>query len=341
MERGRLNAYDLGEQLYRTRGAIRFAGIAPLASYISLGDLILLAFSQPQVFLFDKIGCFLWGGAAGQNILARFGQYVPHIEEVEQVVGRSSSQDFAVTMLLSDECTSFQALQAQSSQLQELAPLRAWCGVGRVWKLEGLRPFANQAGWLKLSRLVSRAARHYQAGEYLNYNKTVQRFERTSRRGDFLDNEAKQHLAEFIYCAMQCQIDPKQSAASWRQVLETHGGRLLAGVQPEEPQVDIIGQVTSFVDQNYMHDISIGQIAEQIHITPNYLSTLFHKQMGTTFIQYLTKTRMLRGKELLTDPNIKIQQVAEQVGYSGARYFSKLFVKFVGCYPSEYRSRFD
>jgi two-component system response regulator YesN len=89
-----------------------------------------------------------------------------------------------------------------------------------------------------------------------------------------------------------------------------------------------------------MYDIGIGQIAEQLHMTPNYLSTLFHKKTGSTFMVYLTKTRMLRAKELLADPHIQIQQVAEQVGYSSARYFTKLFTESVGCYPSEYRSRF-
>ena len=102
--------------------------------------------------------------------------------------------------------------------------------------------------------------------------------------------------------------------------------------------MDIVSQVISFVDQNYIFDIGIGQIARQLHITPNYLSTLFHKRTGTTFMRYLTQTRMLKAKELLTDPNVKIQQVAEQVGYSSARYFSKLFTKYVGCYPSEYRN---
>jgi len=81
-------------------------------------------------------------------------------------------------------------------------------------------------------------------------------------------------------------------------------------------------------------------MAEQLHITPNYLSTLFHKKTGDTFMVYLTRTRMLRAKELLADPNMQIQQVAEQVGYSSARYFTKLFTQFVGCYPSGYRSRF-
>jgi two-component system response regulator YesN len=163
------------------------------------------------------------------------------------------------------------------------------------------------------------------------------------------DSSLKKALADFICCSMQCQVALEQSVKSWIQTIEEHGERMLGEGQKEaghgiprdrRESADVISQVISFVDQNYMHDIGIGQIAEQLHMTPNYLSTLFHKKTGSTFMVYLTKTRMLRAKELLADPHIQIQQVAEQVGYARARYFTKLFTEFVGCYPSEYRSRF-
>jgi two-component system response regulator YesN len=89
-----------------------------------------------------------------------------------------------------------------------------------------------------------------------------------------------------------------------------------------------------------MFDVGIGQIAEQFHITPNYLSALFHKKTGTNFMSYLKWVRMLKAKELLTDPNIQIQQVAEQVGYSSTRHFARLFTEQFGCLPSEYRDNF-
>ncbi len=92
---------------------------------------------------------------------------------------------------------------------------------------------------------------------------------------------------------------------------------------------DPIDQVKAYIEKNYMHNIGINQIAEQLHLTPNYLSTLFKKKEGTTFMKYLTKTRMLMAKELLTRPNGKVSQVANQVGFSSTRHFSKLFKKLL------------
>ncbi|MOA39027.1 HTH-type transcriptional activator Btr [compost metagenome] len=75
-------------------------------------------------------------------------------------------------------------------------------------------------------------------------------------------------------------------------------------------------------------------------VTPNYLSSLFHKKMGETFTKYLTHIRMVKAKELLLrNPGLKVQEVAEQVGYYSTRHFTKLFLDHFDCYPSEMHQR--
>jgi len=265
-----------------------------------------------------------------------------YFRAVEQAVHCSSDHDLAVTVLLSEECSSFQELQNQSDWLQKLAPLRAVYGIGRKLELAELVQLSTQPGWLEFSKLITKACRCHKEKVYLNYIKTLQTCARFIGEVAFAENgHLKKALADFIYCSTQCQVLPNQSLRTWIQLLEEYGEKMFVENPREDSQSsDIISQVISFVDQHYMHDVGIGQIAEHLHITPNYLSTLFHKKTGATFMVYLTETRMLRAKELLADPNIQIQQVAEQVGYTSARYFTKLFTEFVGCYPSEYRSRF-
>src|SRR5439155_27223619 len=124
----------------------------------------------------------------------------------------------------------------------------------------------------------------------------------------------------------------------WKQELQACGEELLL-VQPKKETGDIVAQVMLFIEQNDASDISIAQSAEKLHVTPNYLSTLFHKRVGTTFMKYLTKIRMLRAKELLADPDMQVQQVSEQVGYYSVRHFTKVFTAFCGYYPSEQRKR--
>jgi two-component system response regulator YesN len=90
-----------------------------------------------------------------------------------------------------------------------------------------------------------------------------------------------------------------------------------------------------FVDENYMRDIGIGQIAARLSVTPNYLSTVFHRQKGITFVKYVTRLRMERARGLLEAGGTQVQEAARAVGYSSVRHFSRLFQKQYGFYPSE------
>ncbi|MNR63101.1 HTH-type transcriptional activator Btr [compost metagenome] len=64
---------------------------------------------------------------------------------------------------------------------------------------------------------------------------------------------------------------------------------------------------------------------------------LFKKEMGQTISDFVQDTRIRRARKLLQDPNIKIYEVADQVGIQTSAYFTYLFKKTVGCTPQEYR----
>jgi two-component system response regulator YesN len=147
-------------------------------------------------------------------------------------------------------------------------------------------------------------------------------------------------MVTFLNQSIGSQLTAGQSPKEWVQVLEQYDVLFPAPLPKEEFQnTDIVDQVIAFMHENFMTNIGIGQIAEQLNITPNYLSTLFHKKTGINFMTYLKKIRMLKAKELLTDPNIQVHQVAEQVGYLSPRHFARLFAEHHGCLPSEYRDR--
>ena len=87
-----------------------------------------------------------------------------------------------------------------------------------------------------------------------------------------------------------------------------------------------------------MEDIGINTISAIYGLTPNYLSKIFHQKEGLRFIDYLTLVRINHAKRLLTaSPVLSVNEIAEQVGYRGARHFSKVFQKLTGQTPSDYR----
>jgi two-component system response regulator YesN len=81
----------------------------------------------------------------------------------------------------------------------------------------------------------------------------------------------------------------------------------------------------------------VKQLAEQFHLNHSYLSVLFKKEMGRTISDFMQEARMNKAKELLRDPGIKVYEVAEQVGFQTAAYFTFLFKKTTGTTPQEFR----
>lgn len=103
---------------------------------------------------------------------------------------------------------------------------------------------------------------------------------------------------------------------------------------------DIIETAKSQIEHTYMSDdISLNTIAAGVGMSPSYFSSIFSREMGKTFVEYLTEIRMEKAKELLVCSSLKTSEVGYQVGYKDPHYFSYIFKKTLGCSPKEYRSR--
>lgn len=101
----------------------------------------------------------------------------------------------------------------------------------------------------------------------------------------------------------------------------------------------ITTKVKELIAAQYAQKITLESAAEQVFLSPNYLSMLFSMETGTTFKDYLINFRLNKAKELLKDPSLKIYQVAQQVGYGDWRYFSEVFKRATGESPAQYRMR--
>ena len=105
---------------------------------------------------------------------------------------------------------------------------------------------------------------------------------------------------------------------------------------PSSPEQDpVIAQILDHVARNFNADVSIADLASMTGLTPNYLSALFHKKMGETFMSYLTKVRVNKARQLLLEGGISVADAARAVGYSDVRHFSRRYREALGEYPSE------
>ncbi len=85
-------------------------------------------------------------------------------------------------------------------------------------------------------------------------------------------------------------------------------------------------------------DLGLETVCDQLGVSPSYFSSTFKRETGTSFVQYLTMTRMERAKELLKGTDLKTYEIAEAVGINESNYFSFCFKRYAGISPSQYRA---
>jgi two-component system response regulator YesN len=87
----------------------------------------------------------------------------------------------------------------------------------------------------------------------------------------------------------------------------------------------------------YSEPVTLNVVAEYTFVTTFYISSMFKKELGTSFVDYLNDIRIEKAKELSKDVKYKSYEVASLVGIQDPHYFSRLFKKHSGISPSEYR----
>lgn len=99
-----------------------------------------------------------------------------------------------------------------------------------------------------------------------------------------------------------------------------------------------INQAKSYISEHFHEpDISLGSVAASVNICAPHFCFLFKKELGETFVGYLTNVRMKKAKELLCCSSKRITQIADEVGYNDYHYFAGLFKKLNGITPCEFR----
>ncbi|MDE7192720.1 MAG: AraC family transcriptional regulator [Oscillospiraceae bacterium] len=97
---------------------------------------------------------------------------------------------------------------------------------------------------------------------------------------------------------------------------------------------------SEWIKSNCHKQITIHDIAEAMHYNAEYLSALFKKETGFTLVQYLNKTRIEISKKLLSGNNISIKEAAYSCGFPNEKYYMKIFKRFEGVTPMQYKNAF-
>jgi len=93
----------------------------------------------------------------------------------------------------------------------------------------------------------------------------------------------------------------------------------------------------SYIVENFNQNISLTEVANYLDLNPSYLSSIFKKETGMGFTEYLHQIRIEKAKQLLSQPYLKIYEISQKVGFTDDKYFYKIFKELTGLTPSKYR----
>ena len=96
----------------------------------------------------------------------------------------------------------------------------------------------------------------------------------------------------------------------------------------------LLFKAREYIDLHYAEQVSLDRIAETLRISPFYLSHLFSRESGFSFVEYITQVRMRKAKELISSGAKNVSEAAYAVGYNDGSYFSKVFHRYYGLSPN-------
>ncbi|MCM3631366.1 response regulator [Paenibacillus glycanilyticus] len=147
------------------------------------------------------------------------------------------------------------------------------------------------------------------------------------------------------------ELDGETHILMWRRMLDCGNASQMADLLVDyvqrhmateqkahmNQQHNLMRRVALFIEERLHEHWTVKQLADKFNLNVSYLSVLFKREMGRTISEFVQDTRIGRAKKLLQDPNIKVYEVADQVGIQTTAYFTYLFKKLVGVTPQEYR----
>lgn len=120
-----------------------------------------------------------------------------------------------------------------------------------------------------------------------------------------------------------------------QEIVETFADNILSHGNIKNRE--IMKKAVNFISQHYTETLTLDEVAGHVHLNPAYFSTMFKKEVGLSFKEYLNHVRIEESKRLLTNSNFSIIDIAIAVGFEDQSYFSKVFKKYTGMTPKQFR----
>jgi len=110
-------------------------------------------------------------------------------------------------------------------------------------------------------------------------------------------------------------------------------------VRQENAEPPVIARAKQYIREHQSEDMSLGQVAKEVNTSTFYFCKMFKKVTGINFTDYVSRVRVENAKNLLLNPNLRVSEIAYEVGFQSLTHFNRVFKKILGQSPTDYRGQ--
>jgi AraC-like DNA-binding protein len=244
--------------------------------------------------------------------------------------GRRGENAFCALMASkSKSCAACLRTAQRLSRMATRQPATISCAAGLSETAVPIRVGENLLGFL-------------QTGQVFTKPPTEAQFERTARLLTQWDvSVRKKTLRDAFFGTRTMDASQQQSVVMLMSIFGQHlsmiGEQMAVWKSHAEPP--LIARAKAYIFLHQSDDLSLGQVAKAVNASSFYFCKLFKKSTGINFIDYVSRLRIQKAKNLLINPNCQVSEIAFEVGFQSLTHFNRVFKKMNGQSPSRYRAQ--
>ena len=287
---------------------------------------LLLAFSIPA------------GEMAMDRVIEQWNRQFIYLKSLGSKIKESGIAD---TWLLTRVVTDIRELFDEVERLSRSASLRLLHSPGKLIDFNNITGNYELSRYLGISDLLEELGGIWKTGQEDEYHGIIHKLEDALNPllEKELDPEALSWFTQFV---IPLPGPVPGSLEGLIKQLHNRGHELFENRSDRDdnnpPMKSLVNKTITIINRRYRETIGIAQVADELGVSPNYLSTIFKRETGKSFTRHLTELRLDKSRELLRQPEASIGSIARSLGYQSGRHFTRLFKERFGITPSQWIS---
>jgi AraC-like DNA-binding protein/ligand-binding sensor protein len=191
-------------------------------------------------------------------------------------------------------------------------------------------------------RLGDRLIGFLQTGQVFRKKPTKAQFERVAKRvSDWGVDVNHQILQEAYFGSRVVPARQHEAIVKLLTIFSQHLSMVSnqVVVQHENAEPPVISRAKDYIQEHQTENLRLGHVAKACNTSTFYFCKMFKKVTGINFTDYLSRVRIEKSKNLLLNPNLRVSEIAFEVGFQSLTHFNRVFKKILGQSPTEYRSQ--